>query len=229
MGPNVLAISTNSHRYFIDLFGPRESHQSFDQILYSIKLIELFNTLSLSLARSGLGTPFFLQFFFSPYPHRKMAAPHDSPAPNPAQAITSPFWTFPARTASSNARGMEAALVLPYSLRFVMTFSMGMPNRCATVSMMRMLAWCSNNQSTLSTVRSAASFGDVVLGCQDRQQLGEDSGQFKKVQICHCCAQGVWLLMIAARILGGQDQGGFCPMRVDLKIEVCLVVQNYKN
>lgn len=28
------------------------------------------------------------------------------------------------------------------------TFSMGMPRRLATVSMMRMLAWCSSSQST---------------------------------------------------------------------------------
>jgi hypothetical protein len=54
--------------------------------------------------------------------HFKMAAPHDSPAPNPAAPITSPFFTLPLRTASSRARGMLPALVLPYSSRLAMTY-----------------------------------------------------------------------------------------------------------
>ena len=37
----------------------------------------------------------------------------------------SPGLMLPARTASSRARGMEAALVLPYSARLVITFSRG--------------------------------------------------------------------------------------------------------
>jgi len=69
-----------------------------------------------------------------------MAAPQLNPAPNPAHAITSPFFTCPDLTASSNAKGIDAALVLPYLERFVMTLSIGMPNRFATVSMMRILA-----------------------------------------------------------------------------------------
>ena len=47
------------------------------------------------------------------YPHLRMAAPQLNPAPKPAHAIMSPFLTWPERTASSKASGMEAALVLP--------------------------------------------------------------------------------------------------------------------
>ena len=46
-------------------------------------------------------------------PHLMMEAPHESPAPKPAQAITSPFLTFPLLTAASSAMGIDAALVLP--------------------------------------------------------------------------------------------------------------------
>lgn len=42
-----------------------------------------------------------------------MAEPQVRPAPNPDAAIMSPPLTLPPRTASSNARGMDAALVLP--------------------------------------------------------------------------------------------------------------------
>jgi len=52
-------------------------------------------------------------------PHFMMAAPQLNPAPKPAQAITSPFFTLPDLTASSSARGMEAAEVLPYSDKLV--------------------------------------------------------------------------------------------------------------
>lgn len=47
------------------------------------------------------------------YPHFRIAEPQVRPAPNPAVAIVWPAFTFPLRTASSNANGMEAALVLP--------------------------------------------------------------------------------------------------------------------
>lgn len=48
-----------------------------------------------------------------PQPHLIIAEPQVRPAPNPAAAIVCPGFTFPLRTASSNANGMEAALVLP--------------------------------------------------------------------------------------------------------------------
>lgn len=48
-----------------------------------------------------------------PHPHRKMAEAQVSPAPNPATATVSPWRIFPCRTASSRARGMDAAEVLP--------------------------------------------------------------------------------------------------------------------
>lgn len=51
--------------------------------------------------------------FFRSHPHFTIADPHVRPAPNPAVAMILPACTFPLRTASSNARGMEAALVLP--------------------------------------------------------------------------------------------------------------------
>ena len=57
----------------------------------------------------------------------KLAPTHDSPAPNPAHEMTSPFFTLPLRTASSSASGMLTALVFPYVCRFVMTFSLGSP------------------------------------------------------------------------------------------------------
>jgi hypothetical protein len=47
------------------------------------------------------------------YPHLRIAEPHVRPAPKPAAAMVWPALTFPLRTASSNANGMEAALVLP--------------------------------------------------------------------------------------------------------------------
>ncbi len=50
-------------------------------------------------------------------PHLKMAPAHVRPAPKPAEAITSPFCMLPALTASSKARGIDAADVLPYSFR----------------------------------------------------------------------------------------------------------------
>ena len=46
-----------------------------------------------------------------------MAPAQVRPAPNPADAMTSPFCMLPARTASSRAKGIEAAEVFPYSLR----------------------------------------------------------------------------------------------------------------
>ena len=52
----------------------------------------------------------------------------------------SPLLILPPRTASSNARGMEAADVLPYSSRFDTTRSEGMLKRCAAASRMRWLA-----------------------------------------------------------------------------------------
>jgi hypothetical protein len=47
------------------------------------------------------------------HPHLKIAAPQVSPAPNPEEAMISPGFTLPWRTASSRARGMDAAEVLP--------------------------------------------------------------------------------------------------------------------
>jgi hypothetical protein len=42
-----------------------------------------------------------------------IAEPQVKPAPKPAVAIVWPDFTFPLLTASSNANGIEAALVLP--------------------------------------------------------------------------------------------------------------------
>ena len=47
------------------------------------------------------------------HPHLMIAEPQVKPAPKPAVAIVWPDFTFPLLTASSNAKGMEAALVLP--------------------------------------------------------------------------------------------------------------------
>jgi hypothetical protein len=46
-------------------------------------------------------------------PQRRIAEPQVRPAPKPAVAIVWPGLTFPLLTASSKAKGMEAALVLP--------------------------------------------------------------------------------------------------------------------
>ena len=74
-----------------------------------------------------------------------IAEPQLNPAPNPAQAITSPSLTCPDLTASSNANGIDAAEVFPYLDRFVITFSIGIPSLDATVSMMRMFAYEKRN------------------------------------------------------------------------------------
>lgn len=47
------------------------------------------------------------------HPHRMIAEPHVSPAPKPAVAMVSPAFTLPPLTASANASGIDAALVLP--------------------------------------------------------------------------------------------------------------------
>mmetsp|Transcript_18855 Transcript_18855/g.55749 ORF Transcript_18855/g.55749 Transcript_18855/m.55749 type:complete len:317 (+) Transcript_18855:366-1316(+) len=72
-------------------------------------------------------------------------------------AMTSPFFTLPARTAASSASGMEPAEVFPYSSRLLITLLIGILSFFATVSMMRMLAWCSSSQSTSSAVTPAFS------------------------------------------------------------------------
>mmetsp|Transcript_13503 Transcript_13503/g.36060 ORF Transcript_13503/g.36060 Transcript_13503/m.36060 type:complete len:359 (-) Transcript_13503:100-1176(-) len=82
-----------------------------------------------------------------------MAPPQLSPAPKPAHAITSPGLTLPDLTASESARGIDAALVLPYSSKLAITLSMGMPRREATASIMRMFAWWRTSQSMSSTLR----------------------------------------------------------------------------
>jgi hypothetical protein len=55
------------------------------------------------------------------YLHRTMAEAHVRPAPKPARANTSPSLMSPPSTASASARGMEAALVFPYSFRLLTT------------------------------------------------------------------------------------------------------------
>ncbi len=73
-------------------------------------------------------------------PHLKIRAPQDRPAPKPEQATMSPGLTLPSFTASSRAKGMDPALVLPYFLRFDRIFFEGMLSLDATASMMRVLA-----------------------------------------------------------------------------------------
>lgn len=75
------------------------------------------------------------------HPHFKIADPQVRPAPNPAAAIIWPALTFPLRTDSSKAKGMEAALVLPYSATFDITFSDGTSNLAATESMILWFAY----------------------------------------------------------------------------------------
>jgi hypothetical protein len=56
------------------------------------------------------------------HPHLITAAPQLSPAPKPAQAITSPSLTWPLLTAAASAMGMEPAEVFPCSFKFVSTW-----------------------------------------------------------------------------------------------------------
>lgn len=68
------------------------------------------------------------------HPHLTMTEPQVRPAPNPAAAIVWPGCTFPLRTASSNANGMDAALVLPKFAKLDITRSDGTSKRVATAS-----------------------------------------------------------------------------------------------
>ena len=61
--------------------------------------------------------------------HRTMADAHVRPAPKPANAKTWPSLMSPEPTASASARGMDAALVLPYSARLLTTCKA----RCASL------------------------------------------------------------------------------------------------
>ncbi len=51
-----------------------------------------------------------------------------------------PFLRRPSERAVLMARGMVAAVVLPYSPMLMMIFSSGMPRRSAVAMMMRLLA-----------------------------------------------------------------------------------------
>mmetsp|Transcript_5204 Transcript_5204/g.8357 ORF Transcript_5204/g.8357 Transcript_5204/m.8357 type:complete len:255 (-) Transcript_5204:764-1528(-) len=95
-------------------------------------------------------------------PHLMMAAPQLNPAPKPDIAMISPFFTRPSRTACSSARGMDAAEVFPKSSRFWMILSSGSFSFLATVSIMRMLAWCSSRWSTWSMVMPAFSRASLM-------------------------------------------------------------------
>lgn len=91
----------------------------------------------------------------APQPHLTTAPPHVRPAPKPAIASVSPLLTFPDRTASSSARGMDAAEVFPYSAKFDTIRSCGIFNLSPTASRILWLAWCITTQSTSSAVSYA--------------------------------------------------------------------------
>lgn len=48
------------------------------------------------------------------------------------------------------------------------TFSAGSPNLSATMSMMRMLAWCSSSQSTYSTT---AQVTDIIISTEETASM----------------------------------------------------------
>ena len=73
-------------------------------------------------------------------PQRQTADAHVMPAPKPDNKIKSPSDTRPAGSASTSAMGMDAELVLPVRSSTMADFSVGMPSRAHTASMIRPLA-----------------------------------------------------------------------------------------
>src|SRR4030067_1963109 len=99
------------------------------------------------LAERGVDVKGILRDTGSTNQYRNRAAPQVKPAPQELTRMRSPFRIRPLRTASSKATGMEAAEVLPYLWTVMITFSVGIPNRPATTSIIRILAWWGMNQS----------------------------------------------------------------------------------
>src|SRR5206468_766957 len=64
------------------------------------------------------------------------------PAPNATKTRTSPASILPARQASSNAIGTDAAEVLPYLSMLTNAFSGGSPSFSIAESMIRWFTWC---------------------------------------------------------------------------------------
>ena len=64
-----------------------------------------------------------------------------NPLPKAARQMRSPSLIFPASQASVRAMGIEAAVVFPYFMMLLNTFSAGSSRRWRTASEIRRLAW----------------------------------------------------------------------------------------
>src|SRR5688572_3368145 len=77
---------------------------------------------------------------FRQIPHRTSIEPTVKPAPTDVSRTKCPFFRRPDSTASFSARGIVAAVVLPYLSMLMITLCSGMPIFSAADMMMRLLA-----------------------------------------------------------------------------------------
>src|SRR4029453_11230201 len=73
--------------------------------------------------------------------HRSNTEPTVKPAPTEVSSTRSPFLRRPALTASFNARGIVAAVVLPKRSMLITTFFSGIPILSAASMMRPLLPW----------------------------------------------------------------------------------------
>src|SRR5262245_3931495 len=89
----------------------------------------------------GLSTYFPLSTFnLYQNPHLNSTAPTVNPAPTDASSTRSPFFNRPEQTASFNASGIVAAVVLPKRSMLITTFAGSRSRFSAAAAMMRRLA-----------------------------------------------------------------------------------------
>src|SRR5262249_41284714 len=86
-------------------------------------------------------------------PQRSNTAPTVKPAPTDASRTTSPFFNLPENSASFNARGIVAAVVLPKRSMLITTCSESRSRLSAAARMIRRFAWCDTNRSRSDGLR----------------------------------------------------------------------------
>ena len=80
----------------------------------------------------------------------------------------------PASSASTNATGTVAALILPYFCTVTITLCIGTPAYLATDSIMRKFAWCGTTRSISSAVTwhcSITRFEASAMACTARLKI----------------------------------------------------------
>src|SRR5262245_57646351 len=80
-------------------------------------------------------------------PQRNNTAPTVKPAPTEASRTRSPFFSLPEQSASFNASGIVAAVVLPKRSMLIITLSESSSRFSAAARMIRRFAWCDTNRS----------------------------------------------------------------------------------